>query len=249
MSGHSKWHSIKHKKALVDAKRGSVFTRLIREITVAAKIGGGDPSMNPRLRTAVAAGKAANMPAKNIENAIKKGTGDLPGVVYEEIAYEGYGPGGVAVLVQTTTDNKNRTSAEVRHAFTKYGGNLGEVGCVTWMFFKKGQLLVDGKDVDEDELMMVALDAGAEDVVNNGDNFSIVTGPNELVDVQDKITETGFTVQSSEVAMIPENFVKVEGKEAASLMKLLGILEDLDDTQLVSANFDIDDELLEQLHS
>lgn len=249
MSGHSKWHSIRHKKALVDAKRGSLFTRLIREITVVAKIGGGDVDINPRLRTAVAAAKAANMPAKNIDNAIKKGTGEMPGVVYEEIAYEGYGPGGVAVLVQTTTDNKNRTSAEVRHAFTKYGGNLGEVGCVTWMFTKKGQLLVDGEKVDEDELMMEALDAGAEDVVNNGDSFSVVTDPNEIADVQDKLTEAGFTVQSSEVAMIPNNTVKIDGKEAATLMKLLGILEELGDTQTVSANFDIADELLEQLHA
>jgi YebC/PmpR family DNA-binding regulatory protein len=249
MSGHSKWASIKHKKALVDAKRGSVFTRLIREITVAAKIGGGDPAMNPRLRTAISAGKAANMPAKNIDNAVKKGTGEMPGVVYEEIAYEGYGPGGVAILVQTTTDNKNRTSAEVRHAFTKYGGNLGEIGCVTWMFTKKGQLLIDNQEVDEDELMMAALDAGAEDVANNGDSFAVVTDPEGLADVQDALTAAGFTVQSSEVAMIPNNTVKIEGKEAVSLMRLLGILEDLDDTQSVSANFDIDDELLEQLHA
>ncbi|MFC1600725.1 YebC/PmpR family DNA-binding transcriptional regulator [Candidatus Sumerlaeota bacterium] len=248
MSGHNKWASIKHKKAANDAKRGNIFTRIIREITVAAKNGGGDTSANPRLRTAIATAKAANMPGKNIDNAIKKGTGEMPGVIYEEFAYEGYGPGGVALLVDSTTDNRNRTSAEVRHAFTKYNGNLGEVGCVTWMFTRKGQILVDGA-ADEDELMMTALEAGAEDVVNDGESFTVATEPNACAEVQEALTEAGFTVLSSEIARIPNTTVKIEGKEAESLMRLLNALEDLDDTQSVSANFEMDDELLERLSS
>ena len=247
MSGHSKWSSIKHKKAATDAKRGNIFTRIIREITIAAKNGGGDPSMNPRLRTAIVAAKAANMPSKNIDNAIKKGTGEMPGVVYEEITYEGYGPGGVAILVETTTDNKNRTSSDVRHAFTKYNGNMGEVGCVTWMFNKKGQIRVESEGVDEDELMLMALEAGAEDVVNDGNTYLISTEHGVCGEVQEKLEEAGFKVQSGEVSMVPTNTVKVEGKDAASLMKLLIVLEDLDDTQNVSANFEMDDALLEEL--
>lgn len=247
MSGHSKWHSIRHKKAAVDAKRGQQFTRLIREITVAARVGGGDADSNPRLRTAVSAAKAANMPSKNIENAILKGTGELPGVSYEEVTYEGYGPGGVAVLVETTTDNKNRTASEVRHLFSKHGGSLGEVGCVTWMFNKKGRIYVPADQADEDSLMESALEAGAEDVTLDGDFFTITTDPNDYGDVLDQLREKEYPIDSSEVTMIPENYVKVEGKTAESLMKLLSALEDLQDTQNVSANFDIDDELLEQL--
>lgn len=247
MSGHSKWHSIRHKKAAVDAKRGRIFTRLIREITIAAKMGGGDPDANPRLRTAVAAGRAANMPAKNIDNAIKKGTGEIPGVSFEEVEYEGYAPGGVAVIVETSTDNKNRTTAEVRHAFSKHNGNLGAVGCVSWMFDRKGVIQIDAARTTEEKLMEVALEAGAEDIESDEDGFTVLTDPNELETVREAIVNADIEVDAAEARLVPQNTVKVEGKEAEQCLRLLNALEELDDVQKVSANFDIEDELIEQM--
>jgi len=246
MSGHSKWHSIKHKKAAVDAKRGKIFTRIIREVTIAAKIGGGDPAGNPRLRTAVAAAKDVNMPLKNIEAAIKKGTGELTGVEYEEIVYEGYAPGGVAVLVESTTDNRNRTASEIRHLFSKYNGNLGTVGSVSYLFQKQGIITVDSKGVDEDNLMEIALEAGADDVRNETESFLVITGIGNLGDVREALEKKGFKVQSAEIVNSPMTTKKVEGKEAEGVLKLLSALEDQDDVQNVSANFDISDELIEQ---
>ncbi|MBN1516772.1 YebC/PmpR family DNA-binding transcriptional regulator [Candidatus Sumerlaeota bacterium] len=246
MSGHSKWHSIKHKKAAVDAKRGALFSRLIRELTVAARDGGGDPNFNPRLRTAVAACKAANMPAKNIDNAIKKGTGEIEGANYEEITYEGYGPGGVAVLVMTLTDNRNRTSSEVRHAFSKNNGNLGEPGSVMWMFDKRGRILLSDEGKDEDEFMMEALEAGAEDVVHEEGEFAVYTDYTKVHEVREALEAAGCDIESAEAAMIPKNTVKVtEEKDAKSLLKMLSMLEELDDAQSVAANFEMDDELME----
>ena len=244
MSGHSKWHSIKHKKAKEDAKRGQIFTRLIKEITIAARIGGGDLNGNSRLRTAVQSGKDANMPWTNIEKAIKKGTGELPGVTYEEVVYEGYGPGGVAILVFTQTDNKNRTTAEVRHVFSRFNGRLGEVGCVSWMFHKKGLINIEAAGVNEDKLTEIVLESGADDLENNGEFFTVTTESNVVETIRKTIEAAGFKVTSSETDMIPINTVKLEGKEAAQLLKLLEGLEELDDTQSVSANFDIPDEIL-----
>ncbi len=246
MSGHSKWHSIKHKKAAIDAKRGKVFTRIIRELTIAAKMGGGDPEGNPRLRTAVAAAKDVNMPWKNIESAIKKGTGEIEGVVYDEVVYEGYGPAGVAILVDASTDNRNRTTAEVRHAFTKYNGSMGAVGSVSYLFTKKGVISIGKAGANEDKLLEAALEAGAEDVKTDSDPFQVLTAPNELQDVREKIEAAGFKVEGAEVQAIPSTTKAVEGKEAETLLKLLNALEDLDDVQNVSANFDISDELIEQ---
>lgn len=245
MSGHSKWHSIKHKKAAIDAKRGKVFTRIIRELTIAAKLGGGDEEGNPRLRTAVAAAKEANMPWKNIENAIKKGTGELEGVTYEEVAYEGYGPGGVAVLIEVTTDNRNRTTAEIRHLFSKYNGSMGAQGSVAYLFQKTGIIAVD-KSADEDKLMEAALEAGAEDVKAEDENFVVNTTPATLQVIREKLEEAGFKVLSAEVTNVPSTQKRVEGKDAETLLKLLNAFEDHDDVQTVSANFDISDELIEQ---
>jgi YebC/PmpR family DNA-binding regulatory protein len=245
MSGHSKWSSIKHKKARADAARGKVFTRLIKEITVAARMGGGDSDINPRLRTAVQAAKGANMPAKNIENAIMKGTGELPGVVYEEIVYEGYGPAGVALYINTLTDNKNRTVAEVRHLLSKHGGNLGESGCVAWMFEKKGLLRVNKENYDEEELFMISVDAGAEDM--NGEDqefYDIYTESDNLETVQSALEANGVIVASAERTMIPQNTVKLDDRSAEQMIKLMDILDDHDDIQDVYANFDIDDEVL-----
>jgi YebC/PmpR family DNA-binding regulatory protein len=248
MSGHSKWHSIKHKKARVDAQRGKIFTRLIKEITVAARMGGGDPEMNPRLRTAVAAAKAANMPSKNIDNAIKKGTGELPGVVYEEIIYEGYGPGGVALHINVMTDNKNRTVAEIRHLLSKHGGNLGESGCVAWMFEKKGLVRVNKENHDEEEVFMIALDAGAEDVQSDDEeSFEIYTEYENLESVKEEMEKKGVQIEEAVQTMIPQNTVKLEGKQAEQMIKLMEMLDDHDDVQDVNANFDIDDEVLTQL--
>ena len=248
MSGHSKWHSIKHKKAKVDAQRGKIFTRLIKEITVAARMGGGDVEMNPRLRTAVAAAKSANMPAKNMENAIKKGTGELPGVVYEEILYEGYGPGGVALHINVMTDNKNRTVAEIRHLLSKYGGNLGESGCVAWIFEKKGLIRVNKQNFDEEELFMIALDAGAEDVQSDDDEFyDIYTEFENLESVKDEIEKNSVQIEEAVQTMIPQNTIKLDGKQAEQMFKLMEMLDDHDDIQDVNANFDIDDEVLAQL--
>ncbi len=248
MSGHSKWHSIKHKKAKVDAQKGRIFTRLIKEITVAARMGGGDPEMNPRLRTAIAAAKSANMPSKNIDNAVKKGTGELPGVVYEEVLYEGYGPGGVALYINVMTDNKNRTVAEIRYLLTKYGGNLGESGCVAWMFEKKGLIRINKNNHDEEELFMIALDAGAEDVQSDDDEFyEIYTEYENLDSVREEIEKNSIIMEEAIQTMIPQNTVKLEGKQAEQMLKLMECLDDHDDIQDVNANFDIDDEVMAQL--
>ena len=252
MSGHNKWSTIKHKKGAADAKRGKIFTKLIREITVAARAGGGDPDGNPRLRTAIATAKAANMPNDNVTRAIKKGTGELEGVSYEEITYEGYGPGGVAVLVDTLTDNKKRTVAEVRHIFSKYNGNMGETGCVGWMFDLKGHIVVDGADadgnaVDEDELMEAALEAGAEDLKADEDCFEVFSEPNDFEGVRAALEEAGFPIAEAEIAKIPQNTIKLEGRPAETMIKLMDALEDSDDIQKVWANFDIDDSVLESM--
>jgi len=246
MSGHSKWAGIKHKKAKVDAQRGKVFTKIIREMTVAARVGGGDVNGNPRLRTAVLAAKAVNMPADNIERAIKKGTGELEGVSYEEIIYEGYGPGGVAVLAEVVTDNKNRTVGEIRKAFSRHGGNLGESGCVAFLFEKKGYILVEAKKVDEDKLMSVALEAGAEDMQQEESNFAITThpSPKEFERVREAIVKSGIQPLSAEITMMPKSTVKLEGKAAEQMVKLMEELEDHDDVQHVYANFDIPEEIL-----
>jgi YebC/PmpR family DNA-binding regulatory protein len=246
MSGHSKWHSIKHKKAAADAKRGKVFTRVIRELTIAAKLGGGDPAGNPRLRTAIAAAKDVNMPWKNIESAIKKGTGEIEGATYEEITYEGYGPGGVAIMVECTTDNRNRTAAEIRHMFSKANGNLGAVGSVSYLFEKQGIISVAGEGTDEDKLLETALEAGADDVKGEDGQFTVTTAPAAFNEVREKIEHGGFRIQSAEVTSVPNMTKAVEGKEAEQVLKLLGQLEDHDDVQNVSANLDISDELIEQ---
>ncbi len=248
MSGHSKWSTIKRKKGANDAKRGKIFTKLIKEITIAARMGGGDPDGNPRLRSAIIAAKSENMPKDNIDRAIKKGTGDLDGAVYEEILYEGYGPGGVAVLVETMTDNKNRTVADVRHFFAKSGGNLGESGCVGWMFDKKGSIMVDKEGIDEEELMDLALEAGAEDVLEEDSTFQILTEPDDFNEVVENLEKNGVKSVEAGISMIPQNTVEVEAeKTARSLLKLLENLEDNDDVQKVHANFDISDELMENL--
>ena len=248
MSGHSKWSTIKRKKGANDAKRGKIFTKLIKEITVAAKMGGGDIDGNPRLRSAVNSAKSENMPKDNIERAIKKGIGDLDGAVYEEILYEGYGPGGVAVLVDTMTDNKNRTVADIRHYFAKSNGNLGESGCVAWMFDKRGVIVVDAEGVDEEELMDIAIEAGAEDVVEEETSFQILTTPEDFNDVVESLEKSGVTMVEASLSMVPKNTVEVgEEKPARALLKLLDNLEDHDDVQKVHANFDIPDEIIEQL--
>jgi YebC/PmpR family DNA-binding regulatory protein len=247
LSGHNKWSSIKHKKGAADAKRGKIFSKIVKEITVAAKIGGGDVSANPRLRTAVNSAKAARMPKENIDRAIKRGTGDLEGVNYEEMTYEGYGPAGVAVLVEIMTDNKNRAVADVRYAFSKHNGNLGESGCVSWMFDKKGLLTVDSSTTTEDELMELALDAGADDVQNDGEVFSVYTDPSDFDNVKEALEEKGVTFSSAEVTMIPQNTIALEGRQADQMLKLMDRLEDSDDVQNVYANFDISDEDMERL--
>ncbi len=248
MSGHSKWSTIKRKKGANDAKRGKIFTRLIKEITVAARSGGGDPEGNPRLRSAIITAKTENMPKDNIARAIKKGTGEIDGEVYDEILYEGYGPGGVAVLVECMTDNRNRTVADVRHYFTKSNGNLGESGCVAWMFEKKGVILVDKETVSEEILMDQALEAGAEDMVEEESEFHIFSEPEDFDDVRNALGEAGVTFIDASLSMIPKNTIDVtDEKVARSLLKLLENLEDHDDVQNVHANFDIDDELMEQL--
>ncbi|NOY53662.1 MAG: YebC/PmpR family DNA-binding transcriptional regulator [Deltaproteobacteria bacterium] len=247
MSGHSKWATIKYKKSATDAKRGKVFTKLIKEITVAARIGGGDLSANPRLRTVVMKAKDVNMPADNIKRAIQKGTGELPGISYEEFTYEGYGPGGVAVLVETLTDNKNRTVAEVRHIFSKHNGNLGENGCVAWMFQTRGLIAVEKTKVDEDRLMELALEAGAEDVQAGGDTFEITMEPGDFEAVKKSLEEAGLELSLTEITKIPSTTVRLEGKEAEQMLKLLAALEDNDDVNAVHANFDIDDEVIERV--
>lgn len=247
MSGHSKWASIKHKKAKVDAQRGRVFTKLIREMTVAARVGGGDPGGNPRLRTAIQAAKAVNMPADNIERAIKKGTGELEGVTYEEITYEGYGPGGVAVLVEVVTDNKNRTVGEIRKAFSRHGGNLGESGCVAFLFEKKGYIQVDASKVDEDKLMTIALDAGAEDLQREESVFAVTSVPKNFEKVRDTIVKSGIQPLSAEITTLPKSTVNLEGKHAEQMLRLMEELEEHDDVQHVYANFDIPEEVMAAL--
>ncbi len=249
MSGHSKWHSIKHKKAAQDAKRGKMFTKIIREISVAARMGGGDQETNPRLRKAIADAKAVNMPNDNIERAVKKGTGQLEGVSYEEISYEGYGPGGAAVFVQTLTDNKNRTVSELRHVFSKNGGNMGESGCVAWMFDRKGYIVVDKSQADDDELMDIAVEAGAEDMKSDDNNWEIFTSPEDYEAVDNALRKHDIPVETSNVGYVPKNYVKLEGKEAQQCLRLMDELEDHDDVQNVWSNFDIDEEDIAQYSS
>jgi YebC/PmpR family DNA-binding regulatory protein len=240
MAGHSKWKQIKHYKAAADAKRGALFTKLIREITVAAKQGGGDPASNARLRVAIEAARAKSMPKDNIERAIKKGTGELEGETYSEVSYEGYGPGGVAVIVEAVTDNPNRTVAEVRHKFSRVGGNLGAANSVSWMFERKGQILLDGKDLDEDAALEMALDAGAEDVVSEDGQYVVTTEAASFHAVRAALEGRRLKILEAELAMVPKNTVHVEGKDAEAVLKLIESLEELDDVQKVWANFDID---------
>jgi len=244
MSGHSKWSSIKHKKGATDAKRGKVFTKLIKEITVAARMGGGDADSNPRLRTAILAAKSENMPKDNIERAIKKGTGELEGVNYEESTYEGYGPGGAAVFVESLTDNKNRAVADIRHIFSKAGGNLGENGCVAYMFDKKGYINIEKESVDEENLMEVAIDAGAEDVRDDESNFEVITAIEDFEVVKSAIEEQSIPYIVAEITMLPQSTANLEGKEAEQMLKLMDALEDCDDVQKVYTNADIPDELV-----
>jgi YebC/PmpR family DNA-binding regulatory protein len=241
MSGHSKWATIKHKKGALDAKRGKIFTRLIKEIQIAAKQGGGDPDGNPRLRTAVAAAKAENMPADNIKRAIQRGTGELEGVSYEEVTYEGYGPGGVAVIIDVLTDNRNRAVSEIRHAFTKNGGNLGETGSVGYMFAKKGLIIVEKAAADEDKLTEVVLEAGAEDLKDEGDSWEILTAPKEYEAVLHAVKAAKIEPAHSEVTMIASIYTKLEGTQASAMQRLLDVIEDLDDTQAVYSNFETDE--------
>jgi YebC/PmpR family DNA-binding regulatory protein len=246
MSGHSKWAQIKHKKASTDAKRGKVFTKIVKEIAVAARVGGGDPSGNPRLRTAIDKAKEVNMPSDNIKRAVMKGTGELPGVSYEEAIYEGYGPGGAAVLIEVLTDNKNRTTPEIRHIMSKSGGNLGEAGCVSWMFEKKGYVLVEKAKVDEDTLMSAALDAGAEDMKNDSkeDNYEIITAPENLEQVRTSVEASGIPVSLAEITMLPKNYAALDEKQAEQMMRLIEALEDHEDVQNVYTNFDVSDEVI-----
>ena len=247
MSGHSKWSSIKHKKAATDAKRGKIFTKLIKEITVSARMGGGDMEANPRLRAAILAAKSENMPKDNIERAIKKGTGELEGVSYEESIYEGYGPGGAAVLIESLTDNKNRTVADIRHIFSKRGGNMGENGCVAWMFDKKGYIAIENKAVDEEGLMEAALDAGAEDIREDDSNFEIITAPEDFEAVKAAIDNASIPYLVAEVTMLPQTTTFLKANEAEQMVKLMEALEDCDDVQKVYTNADIPDEIVNSI--
>jgi len=248
MSGHSKWSTIKRKKGAIDSKRGKIFTKLIKEITLAARLGGGDIEGNARLRSAVMAAKEENMPKDNIDRAIKKGTGEMAGgAAYEEVTYEGYGPAGVAVIVEVMTDNKNRTVAEIRHLFSKHGGNLGENGCVAWMFDKKGSIVLEKKTVDEDALMEVVLDAGADDVRDQEADWEVITDPMAFEAVKRAIERKGWKYLEASVGLVPQNTIKLEGGKAEQMLKLMERLEDNDDVQHVYANFDIPDEVMEKL--
>ncbi|HTA23689.1 MAG TPA: YebC/PmpR family DNA-binding transcriptional regulator [Terriglobales bacterium] len=247
MSGHSKWATIKHKKGALDAKRGKIFTRLIKEIGIAAKNGGGDPDTNPRLRGAILAAKAENMPADNIKRAIQRGTGELPGAVYEEFSLEGYGPGGVAILLDINTDNRNRTVSEIRHAFGKNGGNMAEAGAVSWMFHKKGDIVIPKTAAKEDDLMAIVLDAGADDLKDEGENWEVLSEPSAYEVVLEAVKKAGITPTSSSVTMVPQNYIKLEGQAASTMIRLLEALEDSDDVQNVHANFDIDEKLMEEV--
>jgi YebC/PmpR family DNA-binding regulatory protein len=246
MSGHSKWATIKHKKGALDAKRGKIFTRLIKEIAMAAK-SGGDPDMNPRLRTAILAAKSENMPADNIKRAIQRGTGELPGLTYEEFILEGYGPGGVALLAEISTDNRNRTVSEIRHVFGKNNGNMAEAGAVSWMFKKKGDIVIPKAAAKEDDLMNIILESGGEDLKDEGENWEILTEPSAYEAVLEAVKKAGITPASSSVSMVPDNYIKLEGQQAMQMIRLLEALEDSDDVQNVHANFDIDQKLLEEV--
>ena len=246
MSGHSKWANIKHRKGAADARRGKIFTKLIKEITVAARMGGGDINANPRLRTAVLAAKTENMPKDNWERAIKKGTGELEGVNYEESTYEGYGPGGAAILIDSLTDNKNRAVSEIRHALNKHGGNMGENGCVAWMFDKKGYLVVEKGAVEEDVLMETALEAGAEDVREDGDNFEVICDPEDFEAVKEAVEKASIDYVVAEITMVPQNMMPVEGDNAQRMIRLMDALEDCDDVQKVYTNADLPDDLEEE---
>jgi len=248
MSGHSKWHTIKHKKGAADAKRGKVFTRVIKELTVAARNGGGDPDSNPRLRTIIAEAKAANMPADNIKRAIQRGTGELPGVSYDEITYEAYGPGGVAIMIEVLTDNKNRTVGELRHTLTKHGGNLAETNAVAWMFTKRGYIVVEKSAAgtsDEEKLLSAAIDAGADDMGDDGDNWEIVSSPETYPAVLDAVKGLGIEPAAAEIALLPKNYIKLEGKTAQQMLKLMEILEEHEDTKKVWTNADIEEKEIE----
>ena len=247
MSGHSKWSTIKRKKAAVDAARGKIFTRIAKELTIAARAGGGDETSNPRLRTAMATARAANMPMANIERAVKKGTGELDGVTIEEIVYEGYGPGGVALMMEVATDNRNRTVSEIRHLLTKHGGNLASSGAVAWMFDTKGVIQVPADGVDEDELMMAALDGGAEDLANEGDYFEITCAPTDLNAVNESVVGGGYPVEVAQIQHIPNNFTEVSAEDVPKVVKLMEALDDHDDMQKLSASVDFTDEMLEGL--
>jgi len=247
MAGHSKWANIKHRKAAVDAKRGKIFTKLIRELTVSAKEGGGDPDTNPRLRTAISSAKDQNMPNDTIERAIKRGTGDVEGVEYHEIFYEGYGPGGSAVYVKTLTDNKNRTVSEIRRIFQKHGGSLGENGCVAWMFDMKGRISFNSETTEEEKLFDLAIETGAEDVLKEDNDLVVVSSTDNYEEVKQTLTDEGFKFDSAEVTMIPQTTIKIDGKEAQQMLNMMEALEDNDDVQNVYANFDIAEELLEAM--
>ena len=247
MSGHSKWAQIKRKKAVVDAKRGQVFTKIIKEITVAARLGGGDEDANPRLRQAVLSAKAANMPADNVKRAVQKGTGELPGISYEDAMFEGYGPGGVAIMVEVTTDNRKRTVAELRHLITKYGGNLGETGCVAWMFNKKGLITVEKNGVNDESLLDSILTGGGDDFSDEDDVYVVESTPDQMISVREQLEADGFSVISSEIMLTPQNSMSVEGETAKRVIQLLEALDDHDDVQKVSANFDFDDAEIEEV--
>jgi len=245
MSGHSKWHTIKHKKGAADAKRGKIFTRVIKELTVAARQGGGDPDTNPRLRTIIAEAKAHNMPADNIKRAIRRGTGEEAGVSYDEVTYEGYGPGGVALLIETLTDNRNRTVGELRHLLTKHGGNLGETNSVAWMFDKKGIVVVSKDKADEEALMAAVLEAGADDMKEDSGNWEIISTPDAHQAVVDAVKALDIEPDGAQIAMLPQNYVKLEGQQARSMLKLMDLLEEHDDTKNVWANFDVEEQEIE----
>lgn len=246
MAGHSKWAQVRHKKAVVDARKGKLFSRLSKEISVAARLGGGNPEMNPRLRLAIEKAKEANMPSDNIKRAIMRGTGELPGSTYEEVIYEGYGPGGVAMMLEVLTDNRNRTISELRHIMNKHGGNIAEAGSVAWLFEKKGYILVDKRKYDEDTLMAIALDAGAEDFKNEPDeeNYEIITAPEDFNKVKEFLKEKNITIELAEITLIPKNYVKLQTEDAEKILKLMDALEEHDDIQNVYANFDIPDEVM-----
>lgn len=251
MAGHSKWAQIKHKKAQVDARKGKIFTKLVKEISVAARLGGGDPEKNPRLRVAIEKAREVNMPSNNIKRAIMKGTGELAGTTYEEITYEGYGPGGVALLIEVMTDNKNRTVSEIRHLLSEYGGSLGESGCVSWIFEKKGYILVDKKTIDEDILISIALEAGIDDIKNDPkeDNFELICLPEKLREIKYFLEKAGIDISVAEVTMLPKNYVSINDEDAEKMLKLMDALEDHDDVQNVYANFDIPYEAMSKINA